>query len=72
MVLKAVEQVKTSSRLLNDPMNFHRFVRIKRFQWPDHTRSEYINGIMATKNVADKRMASDISNPKILLISSPL
>ena len=27
---------------------------------------------MATKNIADKRMASRINKPKILLISSPL
>ena len=27
---------------------------------------------MATKNIADKRMASRINNPKILLISAPL
>lgn len=53
-------------------MDFGKFVKIKRFLWPDKSKSEYINGIMATKNVADRRMNSNIYSPRILLISSPL
>ncbi len=72
MILRAVENVKTSRRLLNDSMDFKKFVRVKRFMWPDRSKSEYINGIMATKNIADRRMNSQIVNPRILLISSAL
>ncbi len=60
LTVRAVESVKTSSRLLNDEMSLHKFVKIKRLAWFDRSRSMYIHGLMATKNVADRRMASKI------------
>ena len=64
----AVDNVKPSSRMLNDSMNFNSFIKIKIINWKDNTKSAYINGIVMSKNLADKRMKSEIQNPLILLL----
>ena len=69
-VIKAVEQIKPSSKLLNDSMNLNDFVKIKLIPWKDNSRSQYINGVVITKNLADRRMLSQISNPNILLLKN--
>jgi hypothetical protein len=60
--------VRPSSRLLNDSMNFNSFIKIKIINWEDNSRSAYVNGVVMSKNIADKRMKSNITNPSILLL----
>ncbi len=68
-VRTAVDSVKPSSRLLNDSMNFTSFIKIKIVNWKDNTRSAYVNGIVMSKNLADKRMINNqIAFPLILLL----
>jgi 1-phosphatidylinositol-3-phosphate 5-kinase len=55
-VRTAVEQVQPSSRRLNDPMDFTHFIKIKIINWMDNSKSAYVNGIVMSKNIADKRM----------------
>ena len=43
-VLRAIEHIRPSSRLLNDIMNLNDFVKIKLIDWKDHSRSKYVNG----------------------------
>ena len=71
-VKTAVENVKPSSRLLNDPLNFNNFIKIKIINWRDNSKSAYINGIVMSKNVADKRMRGEIKEPSILLLKDSL
>lgn len=70
-VRKAVEQVKPSSRR-HDPMDFNHFIKIKIINYEDNSKSEYINGIVLSKNIADKRMKTNITNPKILLVKDSI
>ena len=67
-VKTAVDNVKPSSRLLNDSMNFNSFIKIKIINWKDNSKSAYINGVVMNKNLADKRMLQQIDNPSILLL----
>jgi hypothetical protein len=71
-VKRAVEQIKPSSKLLGDPMDINAFVKIKLIEWPDKSMSKLINGLVMTKNLADKRMTSSHKNPSILLVKNLL
>jgi chaperonin GroEL (HSP60 family) len=62
-VLRAVEHVKPSSRMLNDLMDINEWIKVKIVDWVDMSRSQYINGVVFTKNLADKRMLQEIKNP---------
>jgi len=53
-------------------MDFNHFIKIKIINYEDNSKSEYINGIVISKNIADKRMRTDIMNPKILLINESI
>jgi hypothetical protein len=53
-------------------MDFNYFINIKVINYQDNSKSEYINGIVFSKNIADKRMRTDIMNPKILLINESI
>lgn len=59
-VSTAVDSVKPSSRLLNDPIDFNHFIKIKIINYADNSKSAYINGIVMSKNLADKRMPDKI------------
>lgn len=61
-VSTAVDNVKPSSRLLGDSMNFNTFIKIKIINYADNSKSAYINGIVMCKNLADKRMANFLQN----------
>ena len=54
--------------MLNDSMNFNLFIKIKLINWVDESKSTYINGIVLSKNVAQKRMNAKIDNPRILML----
>lgn len=59
-VKTAVDNVKPSSRLLNDTIDFNHFIKIKIINYVDNSKSAYINGIVMSKNLADKRMLDRI------------
>ena len=67
-VMKAVEQVKPSSRMLGDSMDINECIKVKIIDWKDNSRSAYINGIVMSKSIASKRMQTTIDNPRILLL----
>jgi len=71
-VQKAVDSVKPSSRILNDSMNFNQFIKIKIIKARDEERSSYINGVVMSKDLADKRMTDVIQKPTILLLKDSL
>jgi chaperonin GroEL (HSP60 family) len=53
-------------------MNLNDFVKIKLINWKDQTMSQYVNGVVLTKNLADRRMQSHFTNPTILLLKNTL
>lgn len=53
-------------------MDFNHFIKIKIINYEDNSKSEYINGIVLSKNIADKRMKTNIPNPKILLVKDSI
>lgn len=63
-----MDEVRPSSRHLNDSMNFNSFIKIKIINWHDNSKSAYINGVVLNKNLADKRMEGLINDPSILLL----
>lgn len=71
-VLKAAENVRPSSRLLNDSLDINQYVKIKIIDWRDSTKSAYVNGIVMTKNLADRRMQNQIQKPSILILRNSL
>ena len=70
--LKAVENVRPSSRYMSDSMVFNQFIKIKLINWEDSSKSAYINGLVISKNLADKRMRTDVDNPQILLLKESI
>lgn len=68
----AVESVKPSSRLLGDDMNFNNYIKIKIINYKDNSKSVYVNGVVLSKNLADKRMEHKKDNPRILLLKDSL
>lgn len=71
-VKTAVDNVRPSSRVLNDTMNFNTFIKIKIVNYIDNSQSKYVNGIVLNNNLADKRMKEKIKNPKIFLLKGSL
>lgn len=53
-------------------MNFNSYIKIKIINWIDNSKSAYINGVVMSKDLADKRMKSYIERPRILLIKDSL
>ena len=71
-VMKAVEQVKPSSRMLGDSMDINECIKIKIIDWKDNSRSSYINGLVLSKSISNNRMAKIIDDPRILLLKDSL
>jgi 1-phosphatidylinositol-3-phosphate 5-kinase len=53
-------------------MDLNDFVKIKIINWKDSSQSKYVNGVVMTKNLSDRRMQSQIQNPRILLLKNTL
>lgn len=53
-------------------MNFNSYVKIKIINWLDNSKSDYINGVVMSNNLADKRMLTAIETPRILILKDSL
>ena len=69
-VLRAVESVKPSSRMLGDGMDINHFIKVKIIDWRDNSKSQYVNGLVMSKSIASRRMQAVVPNPRILLLRS--
>lgn len=67
-MVKAVDSVKPSCRYLKDSMDFNEYVDIQIIDYKDESMSQYVNGSVLLKNLAEKSMPKLIRNPKILLL----
>ena len=68
----AVLTIKPSSRLLNDSIDFNSFIKIVTIEHVDQQKCQYVNGVVFKKNVAHRRMSTQIENPRILLLTGSL
>ena len=57
---KAVLRVKPSSRYLNDSIDINKYIKIFLLEWKNQEKCQYINGVVFQKNVAHKRMTTEI------------
>ncbi|CAG9325505.1 unnamed protein product [Blepharisma stoltei] len=63
-----VENLCSSTQFRKDSMDINNYLRIIKVAWPDTSLSEYINGVVFVKNIANKKMNKRIENPKILIL----
>jgi len=54
------------------PLDVHAHVHVKRIPGGRPRDSEFVNGVVFTKNVMHKKMARELANPKVMLLSFPL
>lgn len=55
-----------------DDLDVRRYVRIKKLPGGVPTDSEYVEGVVFTKNILHKQMARHLETPRIMLLSFPL
>ena len=71
LLLKTTQQLSPNVRN-GDSMDVRRLIKIKKVPGGRPRDSEYIEGLVITKNLADKNMARTLSNPRIMIISFPI
>lgn len=55
-----------------DSMNVLNYVKVKKIPGGTVTQSEYVDGVVITKNLAHKQMARHMINPRIMIVTFPL
>lgn len=68
----AVMTIRPSSRLLADSIDFNSFIKIINVHHHNQEKCQYVNGVVFKKDVASRRMRTQIENPKILLLNGSL
>ncbi|KAJ2600372.1 Mitochondrial distribution and morphology protein 12 [Coemansia sp. RSA 1722] len=71
LALNAVQKVQPNVRA-GDNMDLRRYVRIKRIPGGEPSDSQYVTGIVFTKNLAHRSMAQYLEAPRIMLLTLPL
>ena len=71
LLLKVCDNVDPDVRK-GDNMNIQHYVKIKRLPGGKPQDSTYINGLIFSKNVANKKMVRPLTNPRVLLLSFSL
>ena len=69
---KAIDNVKPSQQIFTNSMDYNKFIKIKIIDYKDTSRSEYIDGVVFNKNLANKLMKTHFDNPRILLIKEKI
>lgn len=71
-LLLLVSELPNPNVRIGDDMNIHTYVRVKKIPGGQPRDSEYVSGVVFTKNVLHKQMARNLSNPRVMLFSFPL
>ena len=58
--------------MLADSIDFNSFIKIVKVLHHNQEKCQYVNGVVFKKDVASKRMRTQIENPRILLLSGSL
>ena len=53
----------------DDDMDIRQYVKFKKITGGKKSDCQFYSGIVLTKNISNKKMASTLSNPKILVLS---
>lgn len=69
---KIMKTVRPNPNRPNAVVNYIDYVTVKTVQWKDHLKCEYIPGMVLENNVADRRMKTNILNPRIVLVEGSL
>ena len=64
--------IRPSSRMLKDSIDFNSFIKIVTIEHHNQEKCQYINGIVFKKDVANRRMRTQIENPKVLVLNNSL
>ncbi|XP_065940327.1 1-phosphatidylinositol 3-phosphate 5-kinase isoform X5 [Magallana gigas] len=64
--------VNPDVRVENDHMDIRKYVKFKKIPGGNKEQTCMIHGMVFTKNIAHKKMASQISNPQILLMNGSI
>lgn len=67
-MLQVAENVRPSSRLLNDRLDFNHYVDVKIIEWKDNSMSQMINGVVMSKNLAHRSMQASLTEPSVLVL----
>lgn len=49
-------------------MDITKLVKIKKIQFQDESKTQYIKGVICRKNLSNRKMKTLYENPKILII----
>ncbi|KAJ1901154.1 Mitochondrial distribution and morphology protein 12 [Kickxella alabastrina] len=71
LAMNAVQRVRPSVKA-GDNMDLRRYVRIKRIPGGTPADSQYVTGIVFTKNLAHRRMPQYLDSPQIMLLTMTL
>lgn len=58
--------------MLSDSIDFNSFIKIVTIQHHNQEKCQYINGVVFKKDVASRKMRTQIENPRILLLHNSL
>eukprot|EP01135_Chromosphaera_perkinsii_P001317 Nk52_evm44s164 gene=Nk52_evmTU44s164 len=68
LILRVCENVSPNIRM-GDSIDIREYVKIKKIPGGHMQSSDYVSGVAFTKNVAHKKMARKVANPRILILS---
>lgn len=71
-VNKIINTIRPNPNRPNEVINFNDYVTVKNIKWMNHLKCEYISGMVLDSNIADRRMKTNILNPKIIIVEGSL
>jgi len=72
LLIKVARYLRPNVRTGGDLMDVRNYIHIKKIPGGRPHDSEYIDGVVCTKNVLHKKMSRFLPNPRIMLLSFPL
>jgi len=72
ILYRAAKSVRHDPRLAGDSMDVRTYIKIKKIPGGTPKDSEYVDGIVCSKNVLHKRMIRKKNNPRVMLLSMAL
>ena len=72
LIIRALDDVQPDTVDSMDLMDITNYIKIKKIPYQDNSETKYIQGVAIRKNLAHKKMANEVLNPRILMISGSL
>ena len=71
-VNKILKTIRPNPNRPNEVINFNDYVTVRSIKWNSHLKWEFVSGMVLENNVADRRMKTNILNPRIVIIEGSL